>query len=163
MFDNTQGQCAETSATPSFLIGHVHYWGKAFLEDIFGLEKASKLDRTAACEDQDIRWILHSDDPVTEMNPLRRMENGVVSNMWRSDELLSQEERVPAAAALRAMTIDAVWQYHSDHEVGSFEPDKFADFEVLAEDPLTVAPKTLGDIQVLETWVSGRQVFSLNG
>ena len=33
------------------------------------------------------------------------MENAVVRNMWRSDELLSPEERVPVAAALRAMTL----------------------------------------------------------
>jgi predicted amidohydrolase YtcJ len=163
LHDEQINKMAELGLSPSFLIGHVHYWGKAFVEDIFGLEKASKLDRTGACEDQGIRWSLHSDDPVTEMNPLRCMENAVVRNMWRSDELLSPEERVPAAAALRAMTIDAAWQCHSDHEVGSLETGKFADFVVLAEDPLTAAPETLGQIQVLETWVGGRRVFSLNG
>ena len=163
LHDEQIEKMAELGLSPSFLIGHVHYWGKAFVEDIFGLEKASKLDRTGACEDQGIRWSLHSDDPVTEMNPLRCMENAVVRNMWRSDELLAPEERVPAAAALRAMTIDAAWQCHSDHEVGSLEAGKFADFVVLAEDPLTVAPETLGEIKVLETWVGGRQVFSLNG
>ena len=135
LHDEQIDKMAELGLSPSFLIGHVHYWGKAFVEDIFGLEKASKLDRTGACEDQGIRWSLHSDDPVTEMNPLRCMENAVVRNMWRSDELLSPEERVPAAAALRAMTIDAAWQCHSDHEVGSLETGKFADFVVLAEDP----------------------------
>ena len=163
LHDEQIEKMAELGLSPSFLIGHVHYWGKAFIEDIFGLEKASKLDRTGACEDQGIRWSLHSDDPVTEMNPLRCMENAVVRNMWRSDELLAPEERVPAAAALRAMTIDAAWQCHSDHEVGSLAAGKFADFVVLAEDPLTVAPETLGEIKVLETWVGGRQVFSLNG
>jgi predicted amidohydrolase YtcJ len=163
LHDEQIEKMAELGLSPSFLIGHVHYWGKAFVEDIFGLEKASKLDRTGACEDQGIRWSLHSDDPVTEMNPLRCMENAVVRNMWRSDELLAPEERVPAAAALRAMTIDAAWQCHSDHEVGSLAAGKFADFVVLAEDPLTVAPETLGEIKVLETWVGGRQIFSLNG
>ena len=159
LHDDQIEKMAELGLSPSFLIGHVHYWGKAFVNDIFGLEKASKLDRTGACEDKGIRWSLHSDDPVTEMNPLRCMENAVVRNMWRSDELLSPEERVPAAAALRAMTLDAAWQCHSDHEVGSLEASKFADFVVLDKDPLTVAPETLGSIQVLETWVGGEQVF----
>ncbi len=151
----------ELGLSPSFLIGHVHYWGKAFVEDIFGPEKAAKLDRTGACEDLGIRWTVHSDDPVTEMNPLRCIENAVTRNMWRSDQLLSPEERVPVEAALRAMTIDAAWQCHSDHEVGSLEVGKFADFVVLAEDPLAVEPERLAQIQVLETWVGGRQVFSL--
>ena len=151
----------ELGLSPSFLIGHVHYWGKAFVEDIFGPEKAAKLDRTGACEDLGIRWTVHSDDPVTEMNPLRCIENAVTRNMWRSDQLLSPEERVPVEAALRAMTIDAAWQCHSDHEVGSLEVGKFADFVVLAEDPLAVEPERLAQIQVLETWVGGRQVSSL--
>ncbi|MEC8754324.1 MAG: amidohydrolase family protein [Pseudomonadota bacterium] len=151
----------ELGLSPSFLIGHVHYWGKAFVEDIFGPEKAAKLDRTGACEDLGIRWTVHSDDPVTEMNPLRCIENAVTRNMWRSDQLLSPEERVPVEAALRAMTIDAAWQCHSDHEVGSLEVGKFADFVILAEDPLAVEPERLAQIQVLETWVGGRQVFSL--
>jgi predicted amidohydrolase YtcJ len=150
----------ELGLSPSFLIGHVHYWGKAFVEDIFGPEKAAKLDRTGACEDLGIRWTVHSDDPVTEMDPLRCIENAVTRNMWRSDQLLSPEERVPVEAALRAMTIDAAWQCHSDHEVGSLEVGKFADFVILAEDPLAVEPERLAQIQVLETWVGGRQVYA---
>ena len=63
----------------------VLYWGKAFVDDLFGLEKASKLDRTGACEDAGIRWTIHSDDPVTEMGPLRCIENAVTCSMWRSD------------------------------------------------------------------------------
>jgi predicted amidohydrolase YtcJ len=61
------------------------------------------------------------------------------------------------------MTLDAAWQCHSDHEVGSLEVGKFADFVVLAQDPLTVRPETLGSIDVLETWLGGEQVFNLTG
>ncbi len=160
LHDEQIQKMAELGLSPSFLIGHVHYWGKAFVEDIFGPEKAAKLDRTGACEDLGIRWTIHSDDPVTEMNPLRCIENAVTRTMWRSDQLLSPEERVPAAAALRAMTIDAAWQCHSDHEVGSLEAGKYADFLVLDSDPLTVKPETIGAIKVLETWVDGAQVFA---
>ena len=145
--------------SPSFLIGHVHYWGKAFVEDIFGLEKASKLDRTASCEAAGIRWTLHSDDPVTEMGPLRCIENAVTRSMWRSDETLSPEECIPVEAALRASTLDAAWQCHSDHEVGSLEVGKFADFVVLDADPREVAPSSIHAIEVLETWVHGESVY----
>ena len=163
LHDEQIDKMVELGLSPSFLIGHVHYWGKAFVEDIFGPEKAAKLDRTGSCEDLGIRWTVHSDDPVTEMNPLRCIENAVTRNMWRSDQLLSPEERVPVEAALRAMTIDAAWQCHSDHEVGSLEIGKFADFVVLAEDPLIIEPERLSQIQVLETWVGGRQVYENGG
>ena len=48
----------------------------------------------------------------------------------------------------------------SDHEVGSLEAGKFADFVVLAEDPTATEPERLSQIQVLETWVGGRQVYN---
>jgi hypothetical protein len=137
----------------------VHYWGAAFIDDVFGLEKASLLDRTGTCEAKGIRWTIHSDDPVTEMNPLRCIENAVTRNMWKSDEILSPQECVSVEAALRAMTLDAAWQCHSDHEVGSLEVDKFADFVVLDADPRTVEPDQLSQIKVLETWVNGECVF----
>jgi predicted amidohydrolase YtcJ len=159
LHDDQIQKIAELGLSPSFLIGHVHYWGKAFVEDIFGPEKAAKLDRTGACEDMGIRWTIHSDDPVTEMDPLRCMENAVTRTMWRSDQLLSPEERVPAAAALRAVTIDAAWQCHSDHEVGSLEVNKFADFLILDHNPLIVEPVKIGSIQVMQTWVHGERVF----
>ena len=154
---------AALGISPSFLIGHVYYWGKAFVDDVFGLEKASKLDRTASCEAAGIRWTLHSDDPVTEMGPLRCIENAVTRAMWRSDEKLSPDECVSVEAALRAGTLDAAWQCHSDHEIGSLEVGKLADFVVLDADPREVDPAAIHQIDVLETWVNGERVYSRSG
>ena len=149
---------AALGISPSFLIGHVYYWGNAFVSNLFGPEKAAKLDRTASCEAAGIRWTLHSDDPVTEMGPLRCIENAVTRTMWKSDELLAPDERVPVEAALRAATLDAAWQCHSDHEVGSLEAGKFADFVVLGADPREVEPTSIHAIPVEETWVHGECV-----
>lgn len=159
LHDEQIDRMAALGISPSFLIGHVHYWGRAFIDDIFGLEKASKLDRTGACEERGIRWTIHSDDPVTPMNPLRCMENAVTRSMWKSDQLLSPEECVPVEAALRAATIDAAWQCHSDHEVGSLEVGKFADFVVLDRDPRELEGCALGGLVIQETWVDGERVY----
>jgi predicted amidohydrolase YtcJ len=160
LHDDQIERMAALGVSPSFLIGHVYYWGAALVEDVFGLEKASLLDRTGACEAQGIRWTIHSDDPVTEMNPLRCIENAVTRNMWRSTDKLSPEECISVHAALRAMTIDAAWQCHSDHEIGSLEPGKFADFVVLDEDPAEVPPEQISQIKIAATWINGRQVFA---
>ena len=147
--------------SPSFLIGHVYYWGKAFRDDVFGPEKAALLDRTAACEAAGIRWTLHSDEPVTEMDPLRCVQNAVTRDLWKAPgEKLAPDESIPVDIALRAMTIDAAWQCHSDHEIGSLEPGKYADFVVLDADPRTVASHEIGAINVCETWVEGRRVYA---
>ena len=152
---------AELGISPSFLIGHVYYWGKAFVDDIFGAEKSAKLDRTASCEAAGIRWTLHSDDPVTEMGPLRCIENAVTRTMWKSEELLSAEECISVDAALRAATLDAAWQCHSDHEIGSLESGKYADLVVLGSDPREVEPRKIHEIEVLETWVHGERVYGV--
>ena len=159
LHDDQIQKMAEIGISPSFLIGHVYYWGAAFVNDVFGLTKASKLDRTKSCEDLGIRWTIHSDDPVTEMHPLRCIENAVSRSMWKSDEILNAEERIDIDAALRACTIDAAWQCHSDHEVGSLEAGKFADFIVLDSDPRDAPINEIKDIEILETWVDGRQVY----
>ena len=159
LHDDQIERMAALGLSPSFLIGHVYYWGAAFVNDVFGLEKASLLDRTGACEAKGIRWTVHSDDPVTEMDPLRCIHNAVTRSMWRSDELLSPDECISTEAALRAMTIDAAWQCHSDHEVGSLSAGKFADFVVLSEDPREVNPNELMNIDVLQTWVNGAKVY----
>ncbi len=46
-----------------------------------------------------------------------------------------------------------------DHEVGSLEPEKLADFVVLDKDPLTVEVDKIKKIRVLETWMDGTKVF----
>ncbi|MEM7002327.1 MAG: amidohydrolase [Pseudomonadota bacterium] len=160
LHDDQIERMAALGVSPSFLIGHVYYWGAAFVNDVFGLEKAELLDRTGACEAKGIRWTVHSDDPVTEMNPLRCIQNAVTRSMWRADELLSPQECISVEAGLRAMTIDAAWQCHSDHEFGSLEVGKFGDFVVLDADPRAVDPNTLMDINVLETWVNGVRVYN---
>jgi hypothetical protein len=160
LHDEQIERMAVLGLSPSFLIGHVYYWGQALIQDVFGLAKASLLDRTGTCEAKGIRWTIHSDDPVTEMNPLRCIENAVTRNMWKSSEKLSPQECISTAAALRAMTIDAAWQCHSDHEVGSLEVGKYADFIILDQDPLLVPPEQLSEINVLQTWVNGELVYT---
>ena len=152
---------AKMGLSPSFLIGHVYYWGQAMRDKVFGHNKAKLLDRTAACEAKGIRWTLHSDAPVTELGPLRCVENAVTRKMWKEPEtILAPDECISVDAALRSITRDAAYQCHSDHEVGSLEAGKLADIVILESDPRTVDPNQIGNIKVLETWVGGRRVYS---
>ncbi|MDE2467044.1 MAG: amidohydrolase [Alphaproteobacteria bacterium] len=160
LHDDQIARIKDLGVSPSFLIGHVYYWGKAFRDTIFGPQKAALLDRAASCERAGITWTLHSDDPVTGMDPLRCIHNAVTRQMWREpDNALAPEECVPVQAAIRSMTRDAAWQCHSEHEVGSLEPGKFADLVMLSEDPRKVDPLAIKDIQVVETWMNGRKVW----
>ncbi|MBT5753794.1 MAG: amidohydrolase family protein, partial [Acidimicrobiaceae bacterium] len=57
--------------------------------------------------------------------------------------------------AMKAITLDAAYQLKLDHEMGSIEAGKLADFAVLEADPLEVDPVTLKDIEVWGTVLGG--------
>ncbi len=146
--------------SPSFLIGHVHYWGHAFQADILGPERAQLLDRCRSSLDAGMRITLHSDYNVTPIDPLRCMENAVVRDMKYGGGILNAAERITPYEAVRAMTIDAAWQCHLDKECGSLEPSKSADFVVLEKDPMTIEPTEISKIRVHSTWLEGEQRFA---
>ncbi|HCE70655.1 amidohydrolase [Ruegeria pomeroyi] len=145
----------------SFLIGHVHYWGVAMRDQVFGLEKAQLLDRCKSVEEAGVGFTLHSDFMVTDPNPLHMIEMAVTRRTWKEpDYVLAPQERISVDSAIRAMTSEAAWQLFSDHEIGSLEPGKLADMVILDQDPRKVAPDEIKAIKVLETWMDGQRVFA---
>jgi predicted amidohydrolase YtcJ len=58
--------------------------------------------------------------------------------------------------ALHAITLGAAWTLRMDHEIGSIECGKRADFCVLEQHPLQVEPLALKDIGIWGTVLSGR-------
>ena len=69
------------------------------------------------------------------------------------------QERVGVEAAVRAVTRNAAWACHSEHEIGSLEPGKLADLVVLEDDPRKVEPTGISGIGISETWMDGVQRY----
>jgi len=160
LHDDQIARIKEYGISPSFLINHVYFWGKAFRDDVFGLQKASLLARCASVEKAGIVWTTHSDAPVTSFGNLHMIQTAVMRNLWKQPGfVLAPEERVSVETAIRAVTSNAAWQCHSDHEFGSLEPGKLADFVVLDRDPRKVSPASIRNIRVLQTWMDGRRVY----
>ena len=145
---------------PSFLINHVHYWGHVMRDQVFGPEKVQLLDRCGAVEEAGLNWVMHSDAPVSPLGALHKIRVAVARDLWKEPEtILARDERVSVEAAIRSVTRNAAWACHSEHEIGSLEPGKLADFVVLEDDPRAVEPTAISDIRVSETWMDGRRVF----
>jgi predicted amidohydrolase YtcJ len=160
LHDEQIARMKELGVSASFLIGHVHYWGVAMRDDVFGEQKAQLLDRCKSAEDAGVGFTLHSDFMVTDPDPLHMIEMAVTRKTWKEpDYVLAPQEKVSVETAIRAITSEAAWQLFSDHEVGSLEPGKLADLVILDQDPRKVDPDTIKDIAVLETWMDGRQVY----
>jgi len=181
---------------PSFLIGHVGYWGNVFNGYIFPENsednQASKhldLCKTVIGANQ-LPISLHSDNGVSPLGPLRYAEQAITRIMegnadvkdyytnWTAlkekelkptrnefedstkNSVLNKDERLLLLQAIKAITIDAAYQCHADHLVGSLLPNKLADFVILEEDPMEMvdpykAYLNMRAIKVAETWVGG--------
>ncbi len=142
--------------SPSFLIGHVRWWGRAFRDRLLGAERANYYDPCASALRAGLRISLHSDWNVTPLEPLRYVEDAVTRIMAEGGEVLNADERIPVEAALRAITIDAAWQCRADDITGSIEVGKYADLVLLADDPTTVDPTALSRIAISETRLGGQ-------
>lgn len=150
----------ELKVSASFLIGHVHYWGVAMRDEVFGEEKAQLLDRCASAEQAGVGFTLHSDFMVTDPVPLHMIEMAVTRRTWKEpDYVLAPEEKISVESAIRAVTSEAAWQLYSEHEVGSLQAGKLADMVILDKDPRSVEPDAIKDIRVLETWMDGKKVY----
>ena len=158
--------------SPSFLIGHVGYWGYVFKNTIFGKERANYLDRCKSALNKDMRITLHSDNSVTPLGPLRQMEQSITRIMEgaptdsnKHKPVLNQPEQLSRFEALKAVTYDAAWQCNMEEHIGSLEVDKFADMVLLEQSPLTYgdpdnnsSAQGMRDIKVLKTFKGGKQV-----
>lgn len=105
-----------------------------------------------------------SDFPVEHSNPFFGLYSGVTrmdhggspEGGWYPEESLSREQ------ALKAFTLDAAYAGHQEEVLGSLEPGKWADFILIDQDYFEVPASEIWEIEVLETWVAGTQMFSKN-
>ncbi|WP_141593820.1 amidohydrolase [Myxococcus sp. AB056] len=152
------------------LIGHVAYWGDAFVE-MLGKEAASEIDPIAYDRENEIPFSLHSDSMVTPTRPLWFVEQAVTRRTWSYPDftktyVLGAQHAATVEEALRAITIVPARHHELDKLIGSIERDKVADFVVLSANPLDFDPAKGGDptkisqIQVIQTYLNGRPTGS---
>jgi len=107
-------------------------------------------------------WIpLGTDFPIESINPLytfyavvvRKDLKGWPEEGFQVENALSREE------ALKGMTIWAAKAAFEEHEKGSLEVGKMADFVVLEKDIMEIPGADIPDVKVLHTFVDGQEVY----
>jgi len=134
---------------------HVWYWGDQHAEVTMGPDRAERINPCRTALESGVPLAIHSDAPVTPLGPLFTAWCAV-NRLTPSGRVLGAAERITVAEALRAITLGAAYTLKLDHEVGSLECGKRADFCVLEDDPLGVDTVALKDVGVWGTVLSGR-------
>ena len=82
-----------------------------------------------------------------------------VNRVSRGGEVIGPDQRVTPLEALKAITINAAYQYFEEKSKGSLEPGKLADLVILDRNPLKVDPMAIKDIKVVETIKEGKTIY----
>ncbi|WP_250517454.1 amidohydrolase [Caballeronia sp. INDeC2] len=139
----------------NFFSNHIYYWGDAHYTQTMGADRANRMDSAGTANELGITFGLHSDAPITQLNPLFTAWCAV-QRQTASGRVLGEAERLSVADALRAITLGAAFTIGMDDAIGSIEIGKFADFAVLDEDPSEVPAERLGQLRVWGTVLGGR-------
>jgi len=138
----------------NLFVNHVYYWGDIHRSRTMGPDRARRMDGVASALREGLNVAIHSDHPVTPVNPL--------FSMWvartrktRSGFVLGEEERVSAQQALEAVTLGPARLLKKEAVLGSLEVGKFADFAALSGNPLQEDADALLSLKVLDTVLGG--------
>ena len=110
----------------------------------------------------DVPLAFGSDFPVEDPNPFhglaaavsREDAQGQPPGGWIPEQRLSMEQ------AFDAFTRGAAHAAFAEDRIGTLEPGRMADFLLIDRDIFTAeSPTAIRETQVLETWLSGRQVW----
>lgn len=91
--------------------------------------------------------------------PLMGIQGMVTRTGWNG-EVWGPNQRITVDEALRVYTINGAYATREEAIKGSISVGKLADFVMLAQDPHTIDPNKIKDIQIVRTVVGGNVVYS---
>jgi predicted amidohydrolase YtcJ len=145
------------SITPSFYTEHTFYFGDTHVLNR-GKTQAFYLSPMRAAIDKGLRPTNHTDFVVAPLDQMFTIWTAV-NRVSRSGVIIGPDQRVTPIEALKAITINAAYQYDEQSSKGSIEPGKLADLVILTGNPITTAPDAIKDIKVVETFKEVKSIY----
>ena len=149
--DRVKSLDAIISANPYYVTALSDLYSKKGL----GPERALEMVRLGDVDRAGIRFGLHSDMPMAPGSPLVLM-HAAVNRINFANEVAGPKQRVSPLAALKGVTLDAAYIMGLEDDYGSISEGKLANFTILSENPLSVNPQTIKDIEIKATIVEGK-------
>jgi predicted amidohydrolase YtcJ len=145
------------SITPSLYTEHTFYFGDTHVLNR-GKAQAFYESPMRAAIDKGLRPTNHTDFVVAPLDQMFVIWTAV-NRISRSGVVIGQDQRVTPMEALKAITINAAYQYGEEKSKGSIEPGKLADLVILSGNPVATAPDAIKDIKVVETFKEGKSIY----
>lgn len=142
---------------PALFTDHTFFFGDTHVANR-GSKQASFISPMRSVIDAGLRPTNHTDAFVVPVNQLLAVWTAV-NRPLRSGGTLGADQGISPFEALKAITINAAYQYREEASKGSIAKGKLADFVILSADPNTVDPMTIKEIAVLETIKEGATIF----
>lgn len=156
--DKQLDRMARNGIISNFFVSHVHIWGDLHRDKFIG-QRALRMNPVASAVQRGIPFCLHTDLPVTPLDPLLSIY-AAVTRKTQSGKVLGEDQRIDVYDALRAWTVNAAHSMFSETAQGCISEGFLADMVVLSRNPLETPPDDLRSIQVERTIIGGKTVFS---
>ncbi len=148
----------ELGIIPTFFLDHIWFWGDYHYDSVFGPERANRLSPAKSALRRNMNFTLHQDSPVKMPNQILAIHNAV-NRQTQSGRILGEDHRLTVMEAIKALTLNAAYQYFEEETKGSIEEGKLADFVILDRNPLEVESSKIKEINVLETIKEGNTIY----
>ena len=144
----------------SIFVGHVWYWGDIHMKN-FGAERGNHISPVKDAIDRGVVVNFHQDTPVTKPDMLHSVWCAV-NRVSRGENIIGAEQAVSVYDALKAVTVNAAYQYFEENEKGSIKEGKRADLVILDKSPLDIDKSEIRNIKVMETIKDGKAIYKMD-
>jgi predicted amidohydrolase YtcJ len=132
----------------------------AVLSDLYskqgvGYERSQEMVRLGDLVRSDIPLSLHSDMPMAPASPLVLMD-AAVNRINYANKVAGPNQRIDPLTALKGVTLNSAYTLGIESEYGSITPGKHANMTILSDNPLTINPLKIKDINIIGTIEEGK-------
>ena len=120
-----------------------------------GYERSQEMVRLGDVARAEIPLSLHSDMPMAPASPLVLM-HAAVNRINYADKVAGPNQRISVLEALEGVTLNAAYTINLEKDYGSISVGKYANLTVLSENPLTINPLKIKDIEIRGTIEEGK-------
>jgi len=150
-------KAAELGVIVSFFVAHCYHFADTHLRNL-GPERGMYVSPVNSAIKSGVCVTFHQDAPVIEPDMLETIWCAT-NRITRNGVQLAEDECISVLDAIRAVTINAAYQYFEEDKKGTIEAGKLADMIILDKDPLAIDKKDIREIQILKTYKKGKCIF----